>query len=952
MKAAVGYRQDRSGRQVFDLVELRRRMRDPLVVDRCVERLYGAAAVLSPDRQAWLLGEVAGGPGKSCRFNRAGDHVGRWHDYNPAAVHTDGDLIDAARIQLGLSIGASIAWMAQLVGLEPDRSPPVIVGGRDVQPPPEPPQHDPEPPARPVIEDRHASVQNLRRLRGRLLQEPAALDYLHGRGLTDATIARFHLGLNDPYPQRDESGAPVPPDAQTTGAITSPVIDRDGRPLSRMPKTVVPGLTRNARCDPKAKGWCHGSPLTYWSGPASGATWLFVAEGMKDLWRLAQEIEGSSLGERMVIITSTHGSAAPAEWKQQEFWQGWEKVFCGQDNDAAGERMIQDRVLPFAQRPLLRAEPPRDRGKDWTDFFLAGGTLADLDKLLAQAAPIGRTQPTAPRGAALSDRADGIYEVEPINVNGAWVNAQHLYYPFRVLEAKTTARALPDGQIVQDKTFAYRTMVLRSDGTTWKVRKLRAPSGADREDHVIALEDGTIITAEPKPGEFATWRWSSIQQFIARRERGDPVHRPLPEILADVLAYLRQAVWLPFDEDYALLACYVAMTYVFNVFDAIPQLLVNGPKGSGKSTTAEVIADLSYNGFVLGGGSEKSLVRFVDQGRGLLVLDDLEKVGRKANDNGYADINQILKLSYSKTAAKKSVTDHKTGITRILDFYGPKVVTNISGIDPVNATRMFPIYTQVMPRTVAETGRITGRDTKIADALRQELHCWGMAECRPIHEAYRTALSSLGDRDKQIRAPILALLAVAADPELERLTIKALDRQKQRLKEVHDPADYLKEAAIACVQRGARQTVSLAQIQLELGLVVEPFDGLSNRAEIPEVRNPSWISQVLRHLDIRDETDDPVRRRLYGKVTKIYRLNPDFVRQAVQDLQAAKEPLERPYTGEEPAFAFCEQTSCDACPYLPVCQSSYEGLYDAKNRARGASGRRHLALKDTHRGPR
>ena len=88
----------------------------------------------------------------------------------------------------------------------------------------------------------------------RLLEKtPKALDYLKGRGLTLKTIARFGLGIAQPYPHR------APPDEQTTSAIMSPVIDQHGRFLARSPKTTVPSLTTNPR---DAKGWSTGSPMT------------------------------------------------------------------------------------------------------------------------------------------------------------------------------------------------------------------------------------------------------------------------------------------------------------------------------------------------------------------------------------------------------------------------------------------------------------------------------------------------------------------------------------------------------------------------------------------------------------------------------------------------------------------------------------------------------------------
>lgn len=194
---------------------------------------------------------------------------------------------------------------------------------------------------------------------------------------------------------------------------------------------------------------------------------------------------------------------------------------------------------------------------------------------------------------------------------------------------------------------------------------------------------------------------------------GRPPHRPLGAIVADLLAYLRELSWLPNEDDHALLAAYVAMSYCYDAFDAIPMLLLNGGKGSGKFSLAEGLADLSYNGRMLGGGSEKAFVRFVDQGRRFLMLDDLEAVGRRGpDDGGYGDINQILKVSYSKATGLKSVVE-RNGATRTLNFfYGPKVITNISGIDAVSASRTFTVHCRPLPREVEASGRVQGRDCR------------------------------------------------------------------------------------------------------------------------------------------------------------------------------------------------------------------------------------------------
>lgn len=260
------------------------------------------------------------------------------------------------------------------------------------------------------------------------------------------------------------------------------------------------------------------------------------------------------------------------------------------------------------------------------------------------------------------------------------------------------------------KTHVLITQIVRSDGDILTPKEMPFPAGTPEEDRIIALEDGTIITSIPRPEDYATWRTESINAYIARvRDNEDP-HRPFGEIMDDLLNHLRTTTWLPHEPDYALMAAYVAMSYVYNAFEAIPMMLMNGEKGSGKSTTAEAIADLSYNGHVLGAGSEKAMIRFVDMGRGLLVLDDLEKVGQRRGRQGAAefnDINQILKVSYNKKTGVKTIVD-SNGNNQRLVFYGPKVITNISGLDPVNESRTYTIHCRPMPLDVALSGRIKG----------------------------------------------------------------------------------------------------------------------------------------------------------------------------------------------------------------------------------------------------
>lgn len=863
-----------AGRKRYAIDDIREAIRSPSAVDRVVNALYPDAK-LDPRADAWMVADAAyGGAGSSCRFDRSGEFLGKFHDFNPGADVEHGDLIDAVRHARGGDLADALTFLGDLLGVSPRLS--VVDSG------PEGPAKRKQKTAAGKPEDlKPITRENLLRYRSTLRRTPEALAYLEARGLTERTMEHFWLGVLDPYPFT------APEEERVGPVIVSPIVDRSGRPCTPLPKTTVPNLTRNPR---DKKGWCSGPPRSTWSGPVKDQSVLFVVEGPKDLWRLWQELADTSLGVRMALVSSTHGSGLPEEWKDRAFWQGWDLVYLGHDNDAAGEA-IASKIRGLAGRDVLRVEVPRKMGKDWTDFFMKGGDVVAFEALLEKARPISAPIPLPQAdetGIDLEAEQDGVYAAKAINVNGAFHNGR-MYYPFRVRRTQTgrRRRSLPDGSVVfvDEKQFSYETMVVRSDGVSLGIHRLPAPHGTEDEDRIIALDDGTIITNIPRPGEFSTWSFQGIQSFLQATQEGKAPHRPLKHIVCDVDAFLRQMSWLPSDDDYALITAYVLMSHCFNAFDAIPQLLLNGEKGSGKSTTAEGIADLSYNGFVLGAGSEKAMVRFVDQGRGLLVLDDLEKVGRRGQDDGgFADINQILKLSYSKTAARKSVVD-KTGATRVLDFYGPKVITNISGIDPVNASRMFRIMCRPMPSDVAESGRIRGRDPSVSEPLRQELHAWGMANAARANIEYRNAMETLGTRAKQIAAPLLVVAEMSGDPAFAARVRSAIERQTRNHADAEGPEDYLKIAVEELIAKGYRSEIMVVQIQQELDLIE---DAMTARVatEVPPdllcLRDVRWISRTMAMIGAR-RPGEVRKRRLNGQLVRVYDLDPDYVARVIED---------------------------------------------------------------------
>jgi hypothetical protein len=173
----------------------------------------------------------------------------------------------------------------------------------------------------------------------------------------------------------------------------------------------------------------------------------------------------------------------------------------------------------------------------------------------------------------------------------------------------------------------------------------------------------------------------------------------------------------------------------------------------------------------------------------------------------------------------------ETGRIRKLEFFGPKVITNITVIDQVNATRIFTIHSRKMPSAIHGKDQVRGTDARVSEPLRQELHAWGMARIAEIHDIYRELFSTRSDRSAQIAAPLLTIAEISGDIDFRARLTEALDRQKRLSVEDRSAEELLGEAIDAIIARDARAEISLPQIMNELAL-------------LPAARMTDPISQV------------------------------------------------------------------------------------------------------------
>lgn len=726
------------------------------------------------------------------------------------------------------------------------------------------------------------------KLRKRLRDNKRAIQYLTYRGLTLDTIEAFGLGLSTPYSSKKLG-------TEIADALMYPLRNREGKFYNKYGYYNIPDVTLNPL---ESHGWISGEPLTYYGGHVTGRKLAFVCQRPIDLWRHWQALEATDIGQDAMLLCSTHESTFPREWQDQRFWAGWETIFLGFDSDPAGE-MISANLAELIGKDVRRALVPASYGKDWTQFWQGGADTSEFTRLLYDAPFFSLKVQSDSEGAT----GYGRFPYKPVNINGAFHNG-HLYYTVQILNrAASLVPAEGGGNDVRD-VERLETVVVRSDRTVHSAVLTDAPKGTREKDRVMRLTNGTLIDREPQPNRYGTWSWTSIKTYLDGKTKA----RPLREILQDLMAYLKASVWLPNEEDYALLTLIVPVTFSQAIFDSVPLVFVNGPAGSGKSELGRAMARVCCNAYVCGQSSAASIARFIDESRGFVVLDDMEMIG--SGGGQFSELMQGLKLSYNKATAVKLWTDMKTMRTQFLDFYGVKMINNTRGTGEILGSRMLKIQTRKIPEGVRqEFGDLLPADSAKLVRLRDELHSWTFDHVRQIEAAYRSLYPKTPDRSDEITASLKVMASLADDTELHSQLEIALTRQNRQAIRTDNPRALLHEVLRGLIAQGYG-TVSPTHLTLEIRRLISQ-NGNTGVEDFPEWVRPEWIGRVLRAMDVVEVAPEgPTRIKLHGTNLRFYPLRTSYLHEVEEWFMQRNTEIT---IGSKRSTEFCGD--CKSCSY-------------------------------------
>jgi Domain of unknown function (DUF3854) len=335
---------------------------------------------------------------------------------------------------------------------------------------------------------------------------------------------------------------------------------------------------------------------------------------------------------------------------------------------------LHNRGATVAAVYLPPAPGGRKQGVD--DFFAAGSTAADLERLVG--APRPEPEP-APPIVRLLDREPETIRRPTALVNGRAYAATWLYAEVEYAEGRNRR-----GEIIRypkpRKCIELRLFVVRDDGCIWG-------DGPQSTPDVRPLEDLGIEVRLPEiPPADKLWSRQGVSAYRSGA-------RPAP---ADVFGRVVDVVdrFIDFNRSLAdqrgmaeLIGCYVLASYFLPAFTVAGFLWPNGDRGSGKTQLLTVCCEMGYLGqVILAGGSYASLRDLADYGA-MLAFDDAENLSDAKKSDPDKRALLLAGNRRGNTVPVKELTSDKVWRTRYVHTFCPRLFSATRLPDAILASR-------------------------------------------------------------------------------------------------------------------------------------------------------------------------------------------------------------------------------------------------------------------------
>ncbi|MDW7992053.1 MAG: CHC2 zinc finger domain-containing protein, partial [Anaerolineae bacterium] len=284
------------------------------------------------------------------------------------------------------------------------------------------------------------------------------------------------------------------------------------------------------------------------------------------------------------------------------------------------------------------------------------------------------------------------------------------------------------------------------------------------DDRQMISVGGITVILRDRPmalPSLARWPWAYVQAYL----EGDSP--PPVEVYLETRRLLDTYLDFRDDETSDILALWVMGTYLYPLFEAFPYIAIQGPKGSGKTKTLNLLEKLAFNARLASSLSPAVLFRAIHATRGVLCVDEAERLS-DPRDPVASDLRLLLNAGYKRGSPAMRCEGDDYRVTEF-EVYGPKAIASIRGLEDVLESRCIRIS---MLRTTGPKGsRVVSEWGENWAQARHGLYCFALQHFSGVREAYQQGAGAdgLNNRQGELWRPLLAIAACLEEQGAEGL---------------------------------------------------------------------------------------------------------------------------------------------------------------------------------------
>lgn len=365
--------------------------------------------------------------------------------------------------------------------------------------------------------------------------------------------------------------------------------------------------------------------------------------------------------------------------------------------------------------------------------------------------------------------------------NGTWVRDEILKELNNIynsgLDPDSSIPYMPAAQafdIINNRAYFYYNMTLVDDNGLRTIPTLICSDGRQirldlikrkSPQHMLLVDNTFQMHDEIETAIMETSVCSLKSKYANLYKQGIISHISINDMLIRIQKCFEQIYYTEDTVVYKILALYVLSTYFYQLFGVMGYLFLNAEKGSGKSLLSAILSKLCFCCRYLVGTSEAALFRTISSCGGTMILDEMENLTSR-DKTADSLMASILKSGYSRDTGYTLRMNVETNRPEQFSLYGPKIISNIYGVEDVLEDRCLKIPIKKYPaaKTSQKTDIIAfelNNKEQIEELTSYACIC-AMQNFQQVYQCYSSLKLDMGSsRNTQILRPLYAIASIA-----------------------------------------------------------------------------------------------------------------------------------------------------------------------------------------------